>query len=250
MKSLMAGALVGISTVALAQAAPEPCSEAAAANAPVYALISAIGGQFSVVYEVPQVGSRLPPYRRTVLDVPNQALNLLVLQSLDRAIGNVRPDSKRVYMALDAAIVHQSPPAYREAAALELITSTLAKSSERLKWERFVVVTPAYEALQRDGLASQLHGIGLFSEPLCQGDDRISATDETSSSCSQGFRTARGVTTTNSKGELEQSNFFIAPYSYIQIWLLDPKTLNLIEKRRVTENKKLFNSDNRTIDVN
>lgn len=48
---------------------------------------------------------------------------------------------------------------------------------------------------------------------------------------------------------MEQSNFFIAPYSYIQIWLLDPKTLNLNEKRRVTENKKLFNSDNRTIDV-
>src|SRR4029453_15512760 len=39
---------------------------------------------------------------------------------------------------------------------------------QRLEWDRIVVATPAYRALEQSGVASKLQGFGIFSEPLCQ----------------------------------------------------------------------------------
>ena len=133
----------------------------------VYALVAAVGEQFSVVSEVQSTGSHLSPYRRRTIEVPN-ILNRLALHGLDKAIANMDPDSKRIYMALPAAQMAGVAPSAREGVAISKIVSELEKMSQRLEWDRIVIATPAYQALELSGLASKLQGFGLFSQPLCQ----------------------------------------------------------------------------------
>jgi hypothetical protein len=135
----------------------------------VYALVAAVGEQFSVVYEVQSIGSHLSPYRRSTTEVPNNILNRLALHGLDKAIANIDPDSTRIYMAFSAAQMAGVAPSERESVAISKIVAELEKMPERKEWDRIVIATPAYRALELNGLASKLQGFGLFSEPLCQG---------------------------------------------------------------------------------
>jgi hypothetical protein len=86
--------------LAYGQAATEPANSV---RPRVYALVAAVGEQFSVVYEVQSIGSHLSPYRRSTTEVPNNILNRLALHGLDKAIANIDPDSTRIYMAFSAA---------------------------------------------------------------------------------------------------------------------------------------------------
>jgi hypothetical protein len=99
----------------------------------VYALVAAVGEQFSVVSEVQSTGSHLSPYRRRTIEVPN-ILNRLALHGLDKAIANIDPDSKRIYMALPAAQMAGVAPSEREGVAISKIVSALEKMPQRLEW--------------------------------------------------------------------------------------------------------------------
>jgi len=55
-----------------------------------------------VVSEVQSTGSHLSPYGRTTSKAQGDALNTIVLHSLDKAIANIDPDSKRIYLALSS----------------------------------------------------------------------------------------------------------------------------------------------------
>ena len=148
------------------QAATEPAN---AVKPKVYALVAAVGEQFSFVSEVQSTGSHLSPYRRRTIEVPDNILNRLALHGLNKAIANIDPDSKRIYMALPAAQMAGIAPSQREDVAISTIAAELEKMPQRLEWDRIVIATPAYRALELKGLASKLQGFGLFSEPLCQG---------------------------------------------------------------------------------
>jgi hypothetical protein len=81
--------LINVATgPAYGQAATEP---ATSAKPRVYALVAAVGKQFSFVSEVQSTGSRLSPYRRGSVEVPN-ILNRFALHGLDKAIANIDPD--------------------------------------------------------------------------------------------------------------------------------------------------------------
>jgi hypothetical protein len=151
---------------AYGQAATEPANSA---KPRVYALVAAVGEQFSFVSEVQSTGSRLSPYRRRSVEVPNNILNRFALHGLDKAIANIDPDSSRIYMAFFAAQMAGIAPSEREGVAISKIVAELEKMPQRLEWDRIVIATPAYRALELNGLASKLQGFGLFSEPLCQG---------------------------------------------------------------------------------
>ena len=110
------------------QAATEPANSI---KPRVYALVAAVGEQFSFVSEVESIGSHLSPYRRRTVEVPNNILNRLALHGLDMAIANIDPDSKRIYMAFSAPQMAGIAPSQREDVAISTIVAELEKMPER-----------------------------------------------------------------------------------------------------------------------
>jgi hypothetical protein len=219
--------LINVATSpAYGQAATEPANSI---KPRVYALVAAVGEQFSFVSEVESIGSHLSPYRRRTVEVPNNILNRLALHGLDMAIANIDPDSKRIYMAFSAAQMAGIAPSQREDVAISTIVAELGKMPQRLEWDRIVIATPAYRALELNGLASKLQGFGLFSEPLCQGrcgDDLHSLGQD-------------GVDAVTSEDKTIRARTYIAPFSYIEVWVLDPKSLAILDKQQGFDSQKL-----------
>ena len=219
--------LISVATgSAYGQAATEPVNSV---TPRVYALVAAVGEQFSVVSEVESIGSHLSPYRRRTVEVPNNILNRLALHGLDMAIANIDPDSKRIYMAFSAPQMAGIAPSQREDVAISTIVAELEKMPQRLEWDRIVIATPAYRALELNGLASKLQGFGLFSEPLCQGrcgDDLHSLGQD-------------GVDAVTSEDKTIRARTYIAPFSYIEVWVLDPKSLAILDKQQGFDSQKL-----------
>jgi hypothetical protein len=205
----------------------------------VYALVAAVGEQFSVVYEVQSIGSHLSPYRRSTTEVPNNILNRLALHGLDKAIANIDPDSTRIYMAFSAAQMAGVAPSERESVAISTIVAELEKMPQRLEWDRIVIATPAYRALELNGLASKLQGFGLFSQPLCQagcGDDLHMLGQD-------------GVDAVTSEDKTIRARTYIAPFSYIEVWVLDPKSMAILDKRRGFDSQKLADPSYKPLDL-
>jgi hypothetical protein len=221
---------------AYGQAVTEPAN---AIKPRVYALVAAVGEQFSFVSEVPSIGSRLSPYRRRTVEVANNVLNRLALHGLDKAIANIDPDSKRIYMALPAAQMAGIAPSEREGVAIKTIVAELEKMPQRLEWDRIVIATPAYRALELNGLANKLQGFGLFSQPLCQGgcgDDLHMLGQD-------------GVDAVTSEDKTIRARVYIAPFSYIEVWVLDPKSLAILDKQQGFDSQKLGERGYRLLDL-
>jgi hypothetical protein len=66
----------------------------------VYVLVSAIGGEITVVRHYRGVGATLEPYRRYSVPVAGPDVDVAVLRGLDRAVASEDPDSKRIFMRL------------------------------------------------------------------------------------------------------------------------------------------------------
>ncbi len=213
----------------------------AEAKPKTYALLAAMGGQFTFVYQVLHVGSHLSPYRRNAVDAPENVINRLVLQSLDEAVHEVDPDGKRIYLALPAPQVDKVPPSQREEAAIGSVVAQLEKMPQRAEWERIYVVTPAYSALELDGMAAKLQGLGVYTQPL------TSNTGDFFGDASLDMHNGEKVMTPD---KLEtRSGVYVAPYSYIEVWVLDAKTLAVIEKRATYDNQKLYDPMSGSLDM-
>ena len=194
----------------------------------VHALVSAVGSKFNVIYEEQSVGSHLSPYRRSTMDVPNGELNRIVLKSLDAAIAKSDPSSERIYLALTP------PQSRRVATSGEPLVRWIRQELDKLpreRWDSVLVAVPAYRPQSRERLPSRIEGLGIFAQPLCQSDPQ---------SCERGWTPPTGVESTTPEGEMIQSNFFVAPYSFIEVWVLDPKTLNVLDRGVSMEHQKLY----------
>ncbi len=216
---------------AYGQAAPESTEQPR-----VYALIAAVGEEFTVVSDVMSTGSHLSNYRRRTSEVQNNILNRIALHGLDSAIAKIDPASKRIYMSLAAARMDGVAPSKRDEVAIGAVVAELEKMPERAQWERIVVATPAYRALDLNGMPSKLQGFGVFSEQLCQAG------------CPNGLdgvpreldpEPLDGVDALTSEDKNIKARTFLAPFSYIEIWVLDPKTLAVLDKQQGFDNQKL-----------
>lgn len=219
------------------QAYADAASESIKPGEPkVYALIAAVGEQFTVVSDVQVTGSHLSNYRRSTSQVQNNILNRIALYGLDSAIAKIDPASKRIYMSLTTTQMDSVAPSKRDEAAIGAVVAELEKMPERAQWERIVVATPAYRALDLDGMASKLQGFGVFSERLCKtgcatflGGIPRELTPEP----------LDGVDAVTRDDEKIKARTFLAPFSYIAVWVLDPKTLAVLDKQQGFDNQKL-----------
>jgi hypothetical protein len=209
----------------------------------VYALVAAVGAQFNLVHQKIRTGSHLPPYERSTADARNNILNRIVLESLDKEIANIDPGSTRIYMSLAAARLDGVAPLERDRAAIGKIVSVMEKVPERLEWDRLVIVTPAYAAFERNGMAAKLQGLGMYTQPL-----RGSRLDLSGAPWDWAFNSGEDVVTPS--GEETKSTTYLAPYSYITVWILDPKTLAVLDKQERFDNQKLADPRSESIDMN
>ena len=235
----LGGAALGISLACLAAGGAQGQTVAAPAESAkpkVYALIAAIGEEFTTVSEYrAQVGTHIAPYRRTTEIVPDNLLNRLALHGLDKAIVAIDPFSTRIYMSLPAAQVDRVTPAKRDSAAISAVTAELIKMPQRLEWDRIVVATPAFRALARDGMAGKLQGFGIFNQPQCQAgcpNWRVNGSGVEAEPLD-------GVDAVASDDTTFKAKTFIAPYSYIKVWVLDPKTLEILDMQQGFDSQKL-----------
>jgi hypothetical protein len=99
-----------------------------------------------------------------------------------------------------------------------------------------VVVTPAYRALDLNGMPSKLQGFGVFSETLCKGGcgnflERVPR--------DLSPEPLDGVDAVTMDDENIKARTFLAPFSYVAVWVLDPKTLAVLDKQQGFDNQKL-----------
>jgi hypothetical protein len=207
------------------------------------ALVAAFGDLVSFVSQVQSTGSHLSSSRQATGRVKDDVLNRIVLHSLDSATAGILPDSNRIYLSLSAVSPAGVASLQDDTAAIEAIIAALEKMPQRQEWDRIVVATPAYRALERDGLAGRLQGFGLFSDPLCHGCG--SFLDDVPSNVKHG-----SIDAVTSEGDAIKSQTYVAPFSYIDIWILDPKTLAILDKQERFESQKLAEPQYKPVSIN
>lgn len=190
----------------------------------VYALVAAVGNRFSVVHEEQSVGSHISPYRRATYEVGGNMINRLVLQGLDAAVARAEPESRRVYLSTTPG-----------RGGIEHVVAELAKL-DRANWDRILVAMPAYRSQSKERLASKLEGVGLFTQPQCQSD---TGTRGRIGSCDHGFRPPSGPEALTPEGKAIAANSFVAPFSFVEVWVLDPKTLAVLDRTTTYSHRKL-----------
>lgn len=147
-------------TVSDAPGAPTPKPK-------VYALISAVGDQFTYVTQKESVGSNiLDHYDRKVIKIPNDAINASVLRGLDRAIEQRDPGSKRILARLNPLEMNGVLPVEREKVAMKKLLESLETLPQRQEWDTIIVVTPKFQFSERKGMGSKLEGMGIYVQPL------------------------------------------------------------------------------------
>ena len=237
----LAAALAISSSLALAQTAAPVALAATGApeqKAKTIALLAAVGDQFHYVRQKESVGSNLEPFIRQSITAPDQLLNRMVLKGMDKAVAAEYPGAEVVMMSLrpdppELKILPQD----REAHTMGRVMAMLKDYPDRMRWDEIMVVTPKWQMSERRGMGSKLSGIGIYVQPLGSGTDPAedNALDDEvrDSGDSQKMR----------------SKQFVAPFFYIQVTVLDAKTLQVLRKDERYDYRKLVNSDSTAIDV-
>jgi len=245
-------AAVSIVVSAAAHSAPETAAAiakptaTAAEKKQVFALVSAVGDQFTYVRQRESTGSNIiDNNNRRTLKTQNNGLNLAVLRGLDTAIGNAHPDSERVYISLNPAEMEGVLPQNREAVAIGKIVSELEKRPERATWDKIIVATPTFLLSERSGMGPKLHGLGVYVQPLTGGGLAGDSENLEIDVSAQG----ESDTTNPEDGKKNRSKIYVAPYSYIAVYVIDPKTMRVIEKNARHDFQKLNDPTSTALDV-
>lgn len=200
------------------------------AERPVWALASAIGGQLSYTIAKETTGSNLDPYERRTLPMPDTALDAIVLRGLDRVIQRRAPQAERVYMRLNPMQLDGVPAPEREKVALERLKVELAKMPERSSWERIVVLAPHYRAFEVRGLGSKLHGVGVYVQNLNNESEY-------------------DVVEPDGTPGAQRRSRFLSIYYFAMIYVLDAKSLAVLESQPWLIDEKIHDSKSDAINI-
>jgi hypothetical protein len=225
--------VVLLATSVAVSAVGETSSESPKADKPkTYMVIAAVGEQFTVMFRASKValGTNIKPkFARTSVTIKNNVLNRFVMHSMDEAIAKADPTSKRLFMTLRAKDMDAVKPQEREQVAIDEIVADLKGMTEREDWDRIVVVTPAYKAFDYNGVDGELAGFGVFYQPY-RNTDMVT----------RGTRYFDGEDAITPENMFVRSSIYAAPFSMIEIWVLDPKTLAVLDKQQRYDNVKVF----------
>ena len=202
------------------------------------ALLAAVGDQFQYVRQKKSVGSNLEPFIRQSITAPDQLLNRMVLKGMDKAVAVEYPGAEVVMMTLrpdppELKILPQD----REAHTMGRVMAMLKDYQDRQRWDEIMVVTPKWLMSERKGMGSKLSGIGIYVQPLGSGKD---ASEENA---------LDDEVRDGGENQKMRSKTFVAPFFYIQVTVLDAKTLKVLRTDDRYDYRKLVNSDSAALDV-
>jgi hypothetical protein len=215
-------------------------SGAAAETSKVYVLVSAIGGEITVVRQYRGIGATLEPYKRYTVPVPGPDIDAAVLRGLDRAVASEDPDSTRIFMRLSPEAVRGVAGYQRGQVLSGKALAALEANPERMKWHRIILVAPRFLNPGVEGMGSKLQGIGIFVQPIGRG--RMGAFDD-------GINTAIDPDTISPTGEKNPSYRYVAPYFYAQLWVIDAKTMKVLETNERYDFQRMYDPDSPALDV-
>ena len=216
-------------------------SGAAFAQAPgkprVYALVSAIGSEISYVRQIKSTGTHITPYRRFPLKVPDGSIDAAVLRGLDRAVAQEEPDSVRIFLRVQPGALTGLVNSQRGDIIAGRVMDDLKFAAERKDWDRIILVTPRFANVGWSSMGDKLQGIGIYVQPL----GRLGMDSELDSTSDPETFSPDGSASSNYR--------FVAPYFYAQIWIIDAKTLQILEKRDRYDFIRLYDPASNTVDV-
>ncbi len=237
---LVAAGLSLVSAAAWSQQA----AAASAEKPKTIALVSAVGDQITYVRQRMQTGTSFEGFRREVLPINDRSVDAAVLRGLDAVIARRQPDSTRVYLRLSPGQLDGVRPEHRERVALDTLRTELAKLPQRAQWDQIVVLTPYYRMSEMRGLASKLHGVGIYVQGL---DTNL---DGAGNAITGGQITVEGPETRTPDGKPGvRSSKYIALYAYTQIWILDARTLEVIRNEPWIFDEKIYDPESPALDV-
>ncbi len=237
MKTLGLLLIAGIVVVpAVAGAAEEP------GKPRVYALVSAVGSEISYVRQRQQVGSRLDNFQRFTLPIPDASVDAAVLRGLERSVLQDDPDAQRVYLRLSPDEVKGVYPYKRGEVIVGRLVAALDRMPQRKEWDRIIMVTPRYVNSGRESLGTKLHGIGIYVQPLERG---YGPSPETQAE----LNLSSDPETISPDGAKSRSSRFVAPYFYAQIWVLDAKTMQVLETDERYDFQRIYDPTSDALDV-
>ncbi|APV49714.1 hypothetical protein BWI17_08485 [Betaproteobacteria bacterium GR16-43] len=248
MKSIAAGLLVAAAAYGAAASAQD-AKPAVATKPTVYALVSAVGGDLTFVRQREQVGSnRVDTFDRLTLKVPDASLDGAVLRGLAKVLRSNEPDAVFHYMRLNPQELAGIKTQVKGEAALGKLAKAFETMPERKDWDRIVVVTPKYLFPGRSGMGSKLSGLGVYVQPLYSATGSASGVLGGVEDLVPGGVSAEEDAMTP-EGEHTPTSRYVAPYFYTQLWILDAKTLTVLDTEERYDFQKLYDPKSTAIDV-
>jgi hypothetical protein len=215
---------------------------AAFAQAPakptVYALVSAIGNEISYVRQVKSTGTNITPYRRYPIKVPDGSVDAAVLRGLDRAVAQEDPDSKRIFLRLEPGKLTGIYGVNRGETISKRIMDDLANAADRKDWDRIILVIPRFVNTGSSYMGDKLHGIGIYVQPLGRGMDALDTAGDEGT-----IMSSSDPTTFAPDGTASNSYRFSAPYFFAQIWVIDARTMKVLEKNERFDFVRYYDPD-------
>ena len=222
-----------------------PAVEAQPAKPTAYALVAAMGDEFSVVTEEFSTGSRLRGTKRDRIKVPDNLLNRLALQSLEKVVSQADPLSSRVYLTLSTPVAEKIAAMRNDDDIASELRMQLAKLPQRAQWDMILVATPAYQRFDHVGMADKLQGFGIVTMPLTGGSFFFpGATNEAD------FSRQHRADVVTPDNKTASSKTYAAPYAYIEVWVLDARDMSVLSRQKQLNSKKLADPNADTLDVN
>ena len=121
---------------------------------------------------------------------------------------------------------------------MEKIVAALREMPQRADWDRIVVVTPTYTSRDMEGLPGKMQGPGVFVQDACQG--RAGKRSSDANTCGTDARPPGGPEATTPEDKVVRVNYFVAPFSYMELWVLNARTLEVIDHQKVFDSKKIY----------
>lgn len=189
-----------------------------------YALVSAIGSTLQYVKPRFSTGTHLGDYQRAELAVPDASLDAAALRGLEKIVRAGDPQAKVEYLRLNPEELKDVDPVQRGGTAVGKLATALERLPGRERWHQILIVAPRYVANEREGMGAKLQGVGIYVQTLERG------VFDGGGNASQNFADAYETVTPEGKKFEGRSSAFVAPFFYAQVWVLDGRTLEVINR--------------------
>jgi len=220
-----------------------PAAPAFAQEGGHYLLVSAVGSTLRYVRARFTTGTHMAPYERRELQVPDKSLDSAALRGLERIVRAADRNATVEFMRLNPDELRDVAGHEKGPIAIGKVAAALDRLPGRERFKQVVVVTPRYVMNEREGMASKLEGIGVYIQGLDRR--RPTGTDPTGELDGE----TEGAVKPDGTPSYGRSTKFMAPFFYAQVWVLEPRTLEVLQASERFDFIKVQDPDARALRI-